>query len=291
MRPVVFNKERLARFIWLCHERYQIKLRKEAGEPQPWTADPILQRYHFCNVHSYDDKTSRAIHALINAQEEPRRRVAAAIMGRYVNKASSIAPCWEVWRSPTGNLADAIRKHGLNANAYKIHTPKGLFQPDGVALAMEGVTEDLCDRVTATTDMPSAIKVLRELHGTGGFNGYLIALDLLRCGHWSPTFNGEYAFMGPGAYRGACHISGDDVKYIRTDERASSSWRQAKGGPEVQAWGQRFMRSLARKVSEGWPPSWQPFTIHESEFMLCEHDKHVRKQIAGGSGRLYQGCS
>jgi len=39
-------------------KRADILLRKEAGEPKPWTDDPILQTYKFCNVYRADDRTS-----------------------------------------------------------------------------------------------------------------------------------------------------------------------------------------------------------------------------------------
>jgi hypothetical protein len=32
-------------------ERHAIWERKVAGQPKPWTQDPILQSYRFCNVY------------------------------------------------------------------------------------------------------------------------------------------------------------------------------------------------------------------------------------------------
>jgi hypothetical protein len=48
----------LAKFI---HERESIRLKKEAGAPRPWTKDPILNTYRFCNVHREDDRVTRWI--------------------------------------------------------------------------------------------------------------------------------------------------------------------------------------------------------------------------------------
>src|SRR4051812_18417786 len=40
----------LETFWWWINERHAIYLRRQAGQPFPWTTDAILQRYRFCNV-------------------------------------------------------------------------------------------------------------------------------------------------------------------------------------------------------------------------------------------------
>src|SRR4249919_3123124 len=47
--------ERLFAFI---HERYMIYIRKEAEDKPPWTDDPILRDYRFCNIYREDDKVT-----------------------------------------------------------------------------------------------------------------------------------------------------------------------------------------------------------------------------------------
>ena len=42
-------------------ERERVRQRKEAGERKPWTKDPMLQSYRFCNVHREDDTVTRWI--------------------------------------------------------------------------------------------------------------------------------------------------------------------------------------------------------------------------------------
>jgi alpha-glutamyl/putrescinyl thymine pyrophosphorylase clade 1 len=48
-------------------ERESMRRRKEAGEPSPWTFDPVLQTGSFTNVRREDDKTSRWCAANIRA--------------------------------------------------------------------------------------------------------------------------------------------------------------------------------------------------------------------------------
>lgn len=43
-------------FIWFIQERENIRLKKEAGHPRPWTNDLILDKTRFCNIDRIHDK-------------------------------------------------------------------------------------------------------------------------------------------------------------------------------------------------------------------------------------------
>jgi hypothetical protein len=47
-------------FYWI-KERYSIYLKRQAGKPKPWTKDPILQQYRFCNVYRELDTVTQWI--------------------------------------------------------------------------------------------------------------------------------------------------------------------------------------------------------------------------------------
>lgn len=44
-------------FYWV-RERESVRIRKETGEAQPWTGDPIVAKYRFCNVRREDDRVT-----------------------------------------------------------------------------------------------------------------------------------------------------------------------------------------------------------------------------------------
>lgn len=48
--------------IYWIKERERIRLAKEAKLPRPWTQDPILQQYRFCNVYREHDVVTQWIH-------------------------------------------------------------------------------------------------------------------------------------------------------------------------------------------------------------------------------------
>jgi len=42
---------------WIS-EREAIRVRREAGQPKPWTDDPILQEGRFCNIRRENDRVT-----------------------------------------------------------------------------------------------------------------------------------------------------------------------------------------------------------------------------------------
>src|ERR1700680_2117701 len=45
--------------LYWVSEREAIRKRKESGQFPPWTSDPILSTYRFCNIRRKDDRVSR----------------------------------------------------------------------------------------------------------------------------------------------------------------------------------------------------------------------------------------
>ena len=51
-------EDRINDFFAYARKRHEIYLKRKAGEPPPWTDDPILQQYRFTNVFRELDKTT-----------------------------------------------------------------------------------------------------------------------------------------------------------------------------------------------------------------------------------------
>lgn len=54
-------KDPVERFFALAKERQTIYLKKEAGEPRPWTDDPILHHYKITNCYREQDKGTKVV--------------------------------------------------------------------------------------------------------------------------------------------------------------------------------------------------------------------------------------
>jgi hypothetical protein len=72
--------------IYWVKEREKIRHLKESGYPWPWTNDPIMRDYRFCNVYREDDKVTRWItdNWLADNTQSPRLAFAAGV-ARMVN--------------------------------------------------------------------------------------------------------------------------------------------------------------------------------------------------------------
>lgn len=80
-----FN-DRLAILVHWIREREAIRGARAAGKPAPWTSDPILANYRFCNVDREDDKVTRWIDQNIRQPwADHPRLLFNLVLARYVN--------------------------------------------------------------------------------------------------------------------------------------------------------------------------------------------------------------
>ena len=78
-------------FFAFCREREQIRMRRQAGEPSPWSQDPVFQRGRFLNVFREDDRVSKAIiHFAQPIADDLPLLVQALLFARWCNRASTL---------------------------------------------------------------------------------------------------------------------------------------------------------------------------------------------------------
>lgn len=253
---------------WI-REREKVRIRKEAGEPWPWTDDPLLREWRFCNVRRSDDRISRELIARWYDQDAaPATLLVAASLGRLVNwtdallDASGGAP----FRM---DFLDAVR-HGLHARAArgeKVFT--GAYVVPGVP--GRNKVDSICDlvhRIAQRADEVLGLTLratwfeLTTFDGLGSFLAGQIAADLalLPVGrNWPDAF--VWAPVGPGSARGWNRLTGQPLG------RAVSQAEFDAALPQVTA-------ILKARLPELWstrPPSGQ-----DVQSCLCELDKNLR---------------
>ena len=54
-------KDPVKAFFDFCKERESIRVKRERGDPPPWTSDPVFQRGRFLNVFREDDRGTKAL--------------------------------------------------------------------------------------------------------------------------------------------------------------------------------------------------------------------------------------
>lgn len=276
--------DEVKRFTYLLQERYRIKLRREAGVPQPWTEDPILQRFHFCNVFRRDDISTVRLLDVIHLQRGQRDRFLAAMIGRVLNRADNLAEVMDAVRH--GGLQRAIYEARINHRAYKLHTPLGLCSRKGMMILIERALL----KWPALEDQPGVKEAIEWMHreiGVGPFIAYQVVLDLMEVDYWkSCDFDDRWALVGIGAVRGLINMCGLTPPE-GLDKRAFNAPNKILPMEDAQT----LMHELASKMNDTavWPPAWPTITVHEIEFMLCEYDKYTRCMKGAGRPRLYRG--
>lgn len=85
------NEEVLAYMNQWVFERYRVKMRKEAGLPQPWTDDQVLRDFRFTNVRRLDDReTIYFVKGVVETDMSLNNKIYNAILFRLFNNWKTI---------------------------------------------------------------------------------------------------------------------------------------------------------------------------------------------------------
>jgi len=270
---------------WIS-ERERIRLCKEVeGKEHPWTDDPILTKYRFCNVRREDDRVTIWVRQNIRERyvDHPYLWLMLCI-ARQINWPRTIAHLIEAGAWPgTDNFefAPGITRE-LNAwqakgekvytGAYMISAPaeKG---SDKQAYIAETVIGDLWRRRDMFATWLAGAPTLQGTHerimrsnGWGPFMAYQAVVDM----RFTPLLSGapdvaSWAASGPGTLRGLNRIHGRALKAPLSQEQALS---------EVRA---------IYKIAQAETGVAMDFS--DVPNALCETDKYLRVQLGEGKPR------
>jgi len=267
-------------FYAYMHERYRIFLRKEAGEPPPWTDDWILRKYKFTNVKRAHDRTTRHFRAIYDQHRDAPYEdiVLNCAVYRYFGTAEMAdalgwltVDSWDadaVEQVARERAADGLRVFtgaymvtNAQIKAPKVHVvPHYFLDPIGRIGA-----SNVADTARETRSWQSAFNTLVGHKGFGG-TGF-ITKEVLQDAILTPVLEDAtdidtWTPFGPGARRGLERIYGK----LRTDERlpATQDLHGLQYDPDM------------------WPAGFPHLNLHDIQFSLCEFDKHQR--VLNGEG-------
>jgi len=264
------------RLLYWIAERDSILKRKEADEPRPWTSDPILAKYSFCNVRRESDRVTRW---LTKNWREPHVDdpdfFFAAVVARFVNLLAALdAIGYPVpWNPDHFVEVMAARKASgekTEGPAYMIPAPpQGGLKPPFLA---RSVFDPIWNRraILRPRDGDSLASFagrLQSCHLLGGFlTGQVIAdtkfvEPLLSARDWW-----TWAISGPGSRRGMNRLQGRPVDAGWQEDvwwRALDRLR-LKLEPHLQALG------IGRLCAQ------------DTQNTLCEFDKYERTRLGEG---------
>lgn len=263
--------------VYFAKERQRILLKRRSGAKPPWTSDPILQTYKFCNVFRNDDRVTNWIHTnwLHPHADDPWLWFAMG-MARYFNWPPTLEGLgyphtWDRWeiRSKLETWANEGRK--IYSEAYTIAPG-----PVGVE-KYKWVVHGVLEPYRKGGRPPKMGETLEEYHafltkfqGIGDFIAYEIVCDL----RWSyPLCNANDIYSwgnpGPGAVRGLNRLLGRNLKGTPNRRQCLMEMRQILD----------TLNSSDLLPKDLFP---KPLELRDVEGLLCETDKYLR--IFNGEG-------
>lgn len=257
-----------------------------SGKPGPWTDDPIIQEYKFCNVFRAADRVSQYMIRNVCYNPElscPDDRVFQIVAFRFFSNIHT----WETVRTILGrspiinDLVNGSFEHALEAvraSNGKLYT--GAF----ILCATDAYGRKLkhLNHIELFKDMfinqqlgeclrqaKSLKAIYHMLHGfplIGDFMAYQIATDL----NYSEYFNfdeNDFTKAGPGAVRGINKVF-QDCGGMSNEELIM--WMVEHQDEEFKRLGYEFNGLFGRKIH----------TI-DAQNIFCETDKYCRVAVPG----------
>jgi len=278
--------------LYWTEERESIRIKKERGDPRPWTKDPILAEWSFCCPRREDDRTTRWIdHNIRQPYAFSLDLWFMLCAARQINHPDTLAEliakgAWPDSAAPAAELIDRIydvleerRQRGdkvygagyiLSGIAAKGSKPRytaryvlGPLWRDRLRLRAN------LNGKPSTRSLRRAVALLSEYDGWGAFLSYQAVVDMrftriLR----DASDVGNWAAAGPGTIRGLNRIHGRDVEAGLSQPQALAE-----------------MRDLYRVLCRELPGIKLDFS--DVPNVLCETDKMLRARAGGKLKRRY----
>lgn len=267
--------QQLKEFARFIRERQAIHDRRAAGIPPPWTTNPILSKYRFCNVRREDDRVTCWIHDnwLRPHEDDLPSCIFAMAVARLVNWPESLEAI--DWPVPWSAVRFAKRMAERRASGAKIFTSAYMIHADAhfsgskAAYLAEGVLTPIWKgrgQLAAFGTLRGLHEALMKYRDMGSFMAAQIVADV----KWTPTLRRApdwvtFAAMGPGSERGMSWVEFGDS----ATRYSSLNWRAA-------------LDELRRKLIPALPPELRDLDNQNIQNCLCEFSGYCKVKYLGG---------
>ena len=275
MKP--FQPEILEEFLYTAKERHRIYRAKEQGLNRPWTEDPVLQNFFFCNLFRQYDKCSKWIIDNI----VPFKRWDLLILYRFISTYETFVAIKE-YGIPLDSMVgvrEVLREWKSEGKTLfsscfirNPRIPGGWTETYNVPFIL---TEEIkkngeLEEVLSHGSLELTVDFLSQFPGTAGFMGYEYACDFVYAGLLDPKDEMYWANMGPGARKGMSWLvyNHPDVMIHEDD------WLHLA----------RELLPIMKKYIEK-EFVLEKVTMREVEHWLCEFQKYKKYQLSMTGGR------
>lgn len=272
---------------WIKHRQNIYRL-KEQGYERPWTKDPILDSYRFCNVYREQDAVTVWIRENLRSEKDARPWF-TMIIARLLNepatlkrvKKSLIDPDTGTVKWDSDHFEVILENHKARGN--RVFNPAYIVSTNGIAMdkilyVSQRVLQPLWDDRRMIGQVIDRSRRLREIQetltryqGLGSFMSAQVIADLKYYKQFQQHRDWDtFAASGPGSRRGMNRLLGVDARAAMSEAKwqsymsklypIMSQWAEEKGLPHLHA--------------------------QDLQNCLCEYDKYVR--CKSGEGRPKQ---
>lgn len=218
MQPPISRSEVFRAYWEFAAERQRMFRRRLNGEQAPWTEDPVLLEYRFCNVFRASDRVSQALIAAAYAEDDCSAEdlVVRIVLFRLFSKPAT----WDLIEGEVGTLtADSFDEERIGAllddafaEGRRLYTAAFILCANNayghrrkhrnhLALVAAMLRAGLPERLAGAESLRDVYELLAEWPLIGPFMAYQLAIDL----NYSPLLDfdeNEFTVPGPGALRG-----------------------------------------------------------------------------------------
>jgi hypothetical protein len=280
--PTFMNADYEPLWYWI-REREAIRVRKELGQPFPWTTDPILRDYRFCCARREDDRVTQWIRSHVRERfaRHPHLWLMLCIC-RQINWPDTLAEliaCPGAWPLDDSFYPDVLalilnkRKilgDKVYTGAYMIPAPheRGADKQAHIARVVIGDLwrrrDEFVDWTSATLEGTHAR--IAQTPGWGNFLAYQAVVDM----RFTPLLAeapdvSTWAAAGPGTIRGLNRLHGRPLDMELKQPLARQEMRE-------------IYEIATRETSV-------MMDFSDVPNVLCETDKYLRVKLGQGKPR------
>jgi hypothetical protein len=288
----------------------------DKGKPPPWTDDPILSTYRFCNIFREDDKVTTWLRENVREQLPHEQLLAATVLFRWFNRIEigevlfcqlgllnkGRTPWQQYWDEDCDDpmiLRNAIKqafpKGPYVTGAYIIKGQDGMPKLDGVLHSFQQFIEgeavpgdddqpvDWRQMTQTMKDYPGEVYMeytwdwLRRFNYLGPFMAYEIVTDLQHTLDMLHRAPDVMTWANPGP--GA----------MRGLNRIAGRELRSRSGKREMLHEMQALLAASR-FKKNWPWQDRPWDMRTVEHTLCEFDKYQRAMLGQGRPRQKMGA-
>jgi hypothetical protein len=258
---------------WML-ERDRIRALKDSGAMKPWTSDPLLRDYRWCNVRRMDDRVSRwLLENWYDDRHDPEYQLKDALFARLINWPEALAELSDYRELSFAHrvlTARAARGEKVFTGAYIVPGVPGKNKVDSTIDLIATVSNRELE-ILNLGSMRATWAALIKFDGLGSFLAGQIVSDLATLGIGAEWPDREtWAPIGPGSARGLNRLR--ELPLNRNVTQA-----------EFERYLPELIAMLRPHVAELWND--RGLVAMDIQNCLCEFDKYRRLQLAQGKVR------